>query len=120
MLRQFFTKTRASDSVPFFEDAPGFKERVDANIHAIKEANPNLVINHEVEWVSPLEFRSTWTFPDANAFAMFRKMTSEADPTLKSQRAQYYQDNNHHLLIEYQSDNMLERALIAEIGIRQI
>ncbi len=86
MLRQFFTKTRATEDVPFFEDAPGYKERVDNVFHAIKDSNPELVINHETEQVSPLEFRATWTFRDANALAMFRKLVYEADPNIRAER----------------------------------
>ena len=120
MFRQFFTKTRATADTPFFEDSAEFKDRVDNIFHAIKDSNPELVINHETEWVSPLEFHATWTYPDANAFAMFRKLVFEADPDIKKARENYYLENNHHLLIEYQTDNMIDRALIAEIGIRQI
>ena len=109
---QFFTKTRPTLDVPFFEDSEEGKARADAIIQ--------LAIDHH-ELVTPrdsmarpateLVWTATWTFAGFPELKEFMQLAYTTDPTLRADRTKYIMKNGQEMLVETYSPDTEERVV---------
>jgi len=113
---QYFTKSRPDATQPFYEDTTEGKTRTSA-LYALADSRPELVSSRPQPSTNAdaLTIETEWTFPDVDAFREWLKLALETDPELRFDRARYYQDNGHSLLIEFMYDGLDRRGLISSI-----
>jgi len=117
MLLQFFTKHRPNLDIPFFEDSEEGKARADAIIQLAND-HPELCLGRDTMPLpaTTLTWTAVWTFAGLDEFRQFMILAYESDTSLRYDRARYYMNNGHSLIIEYQNEGMEERALTIHIG----
>ena len=121
MILQFFTKTRPTLDVPFFEDSEEGKARADA-ITQLAIDHPELVVSRETD-PSPatgLSFKATWTFVGWPEFREFMQLAYNSDTTLRTVRAKYVMQNDQEMLVEVQELGKEERTVQVHITPSQV
>ncbi len=113
---QYFTKSRPDTTQPFYENTTEGKARTDV-LYALADSHPELVLSRPQipTDLDALTIETEWTFPDVDAFREWLKLALETDPELRFDRARYYQDKGHSLLIEFFFDGLDRRGLISSI-----
>jgi hypothetical protein len=103
MILQFFTKTRPTLDVPFFEDSAIGKSRSDAIIQLALD-HPELVSSRETDLTPATElvWEGVWTFRGWPEFKEFMQLSYDLDMTLRSDRVKYIVDNQQEMLVETQ------------------
>lgn len=121
MILQFFTKTRPTLDVPFFEDSEEGKARADAIIQ-LAIAHPELVVSRESDPIpaTGLIFEATWTFVGWPQFREFMQLAYAADTTLRTDRAKYVMRNGQEMLVETQEFGNEERTVQLHITSDQV
>lgn len=116
MLEQFITKRRLNLDHPFFEDTEEGKHRSDAIIELAK-LKTNLFVKYEAMPTPATDtlWTSTWTFKGDDEFRALMQIIYHADPALRLDRARYYIEKGHYLLIETKSATSPQRELQLEI-----
>lgn len=114
MVKQFYTRTRPDTTHAWFHETPGGAERT-AAVADLMTQNPNLVSEQFVTVNSELSETATVIYPDIESFREFLRLAATMDPDFKKDRARYFKEHGHSLLIEYQIEGMDERGLIANI-----
>jgi len=109
---QYFTKTRPTLDVPFFEDSEEGRARADAIIQLAVD-HPELVISRETSPIpaTELTWTGTWTFAGFPELAEFMQLSYSADPTLRSDRTKYIMKNGQEMLVETYSPETEERVV---------
>ena len=109
---QFFTKTRPTVDVPFFEDSEEGKARADAIIQLAIE-HPELVTSRETDPTpaAGLTWSGTWTFAGFSELTEFMQLAYTTDPTLRVDRTKYIMKNGQEMLVETQVPGSEERVL---------
>ena len=109
---QFFTKTRPTVDVPFFEDSEEGKARTDAIIQ-LSIDHPELVVSRVTDPIpaTGLIFKATWTFSGWPAFREFMQLAYTTDPTLRADRTKYIMKNGQEMLVETYSPGTEERVV---------
>ena len=121
MILQFFTKTRPTLDIPFFEDSEEGKARADAIIQLAVD-HPELVVSRESDPIpaTGLSFKATWTFVGYAEFKEFMQLAYDADTTLRITRSKYIMRNGQEMLVETQEFGKEERHVQAHITSSQV
>jgi hypothetical protein len=121
MILQYFTKTRPTLDVPFFEDSEEGKARADAIIQLAID-HPELVNSRESDPIpaTGLIFKATWTFEGWTEFREFMRLAYEADTTLRLARTKYIMENGHEMLVETEEFGIEERNVQLHITSAQV
>jgi hypothetical protein len=116
MILQFFTKTRPTLDVPFFEDSEEGKTRADAIIQLALD-NPELVILREADPIPAigLTWSGMWKYAGWEEFKRFMQLSYDADTELRADRAKYIVRNGQEMLIETQQEGATERVVQVHI-----
>ena len=109
---QFFTKTRPTLDVPFFEDSEEGKARADAIIQLAID-HPELVTSRETDPTpaAGLTWSGTWTFAGFPELTEFMQLAYTTDPTLRADRTKYIMKNGQEMLVETYSPDTEERVV---------
>ena len=109
---QFFTKTRPTLDVPFFEDSEEGKARADAIIQLAID-HPELVTSRDsmARPATELVWRATWTFAGFPELKEFMQLAYTTDPTLRADRTKYIMKNGQEMLVETYSPDTEERVV---------
>lgn len=109
---QFFTKTRPTLDVPFFEDSEEGKARADAIIQLAID-HPELVTSRDsmARPATELVWTATWTFAGFPELKEFMQLAYTTDPTLRADRTKYIMKNGQEMLVETYSPDTEERVV---------
>jgi hypothetical protein len=121
MILQFFTKTRPTLDVPFFEDSEEGKARADAIIKLAAD-HPELVVSRVTDTIpaTGLTWSGTWTFVGWPELIEFLKLAYNADTALRTDRAKYVMRNGQEMLVETQEFGKEERKVQLHITSSQV
>jgi hypothetical protein len=116
MVEQFMTKTRPNLDVPFFEDSDEGRARSDAIIQLAAD-HPELLISRESMQrpATDLVWTATWIFADIEAYRTFLQLAHDYDTALRLDRAKYYMNNGHSLLVEHKIEGVPDRTVLVNI-----
>jgi hypothetical protein len=116
MVEQFMTKTRPNLDVPFFEDSDEGRARSDAIIQLASD-HPEPVLSRESMQrpATDLVWTATWTFVGIEEYRTFLQLAYDYDTALRLDRAKYYMNNGHSLLVEHKIEGVPDRTVLINI-----